>query len=101
MKLDDTYLDSVFESYQISNAASRPPPDLRPILDNENKADPISQEAALKYRAALGKLSWMSQTMVFLCIYCALLATGMAEPTDAHEHAMRAVLRWLRSLKSM
>lgn len=101
VKLDDTYLDSIFESYQISNAASRPPPDLRPILDNESKADPISQEAALKYRAALGKLSWMSQTMVFLCIYCALLATGMAEPTDAHEHAMRAVLRWLRSLKSM
>ena len=25
----------------------------RPILDNESKADPISQEAALKYRAAL------------------------------------------------
>ena len=39
--------------------------------------------------------------MVFLCVYCALLATGMAQPTDAHEHAMRAVLRWLRGLKSM
>ena len=87
VKLDDAYLDSVFESYQISNsAASRPPPDLRPILDSEKKADPISQEAALKYRAALGKLSWI---------------TGMPEPTDAHEHAMRAVLRWLRGFKSM
>lgn len=100
VSLDDNYLDGIFEAYNITSS-SQTPPDLRVILDDENRSAELSPDAALKFKAALGKLSWMSQTMMFLCIYVALLATGMAQPLDRHERAMRAVLRYMRSQKGL
>ena len=94
--VDETYLDSSFQLYGLVKGTSNPP-DLRPILDSEERCQPLSSEASSRFKATLGKLSWLCQTWMFLCIYVCLLATGMAEPLDKHEHAMRAVLRWLIS----
>ena len=55
----------------------------------------------MRYRAALGKLSWMSQTYVFINVYIALLATGMATPQDRHEKAMRSALKFMKSQKGI
>ena len=92
--VDETYLDSSFELYGLVKGTSSPP-DLRPILDSEDRCNPLSTEAASKYKASLGKLSWLCQTLLFLNIYVCLLATGMSSPLDKHEHALRALLRWL------
>ena len=92
--VDETYLDSSFELYGLVKGTSSPP-DLRPILDSEDRCNPLSTEAASKYKASLGKLSWLCQTLLFLNIYVCLLATGMSSPLDKHEHALHALLRWL------
>lgn len=69
------------------------------MLDDEIQSEPLSDEAALRYRAAL---HWASQTLLFPCARAAfLLAIGMAKPLDRHEKAMRSVLRWVRSFKTM
>ena len=94
--VDEAYLDSSFELYGLVKGTSSPP-DLRPILDSEDRCNPLSTEAASKYKASLGKLSWLCQTLLFLNIYVCLLATGMSSPLDKHEHALRALLRWLNT----
>ena len=86
----------MFEAYSISTASSNPP-DLRPILEDSSKSDELSLDAAMRYRAALGKLSRMSQTYVSINVYIALLATGMATPQYRHEKAMRSVLKFMKS----
>ena len=93
--LDENYLDKMFEAYGITTT-SQAPPDLRSVLEGERN-DELSMESTLRFRAALGKISWMSQTYVFLNIYTALLATGMAKPLDKRERAMRLLLRFLKS----
>ena len=101
LKLDANYLESTFEAYQISKGTDNPP-DLRPLLDDpkEDKEVPLSAEAVTKFRGALGKLSWMSQTLLRLSIYMSLLATGVANPLAKHEAALRAILRWLFNHRS-
>ena len=96
VRLDSTYLDSTFEAFQIARGTDTPP-DLRPILDEEKpeKNECLTAEAVTRYRAALGKLGWMTQTFLHLSIYYSLLATGMSEPLMKHEHALRSLLRWL------
>ena len=96
IKLDNNYLEPTFNAYQISKGTDNPP-DLRPLLDDpkEEKEVPLTTEAASKYRAALGKISWMCQTLLRLSIYSSLLATGVATPLVKHENALRAVLRWM------
>ena len=91
--ISEDYLDGTFEAFQL-NKATNCPPDLRPILDNPAESAPLFEEAILRLRAALGKLNWMAQTHSWLSIYCCLLATGMAQPLDRHEKALRSTLRW-------
>ena len=100
LSVDPDYLESTFQSYQILKGTDVPP-DLKTILEREDDQaqQPLSDEACLRFRAALGKLSWLSQSLTFLNIYCCLLATGMAQPLDKHERAMRAVLRWMIPMK--
>ena len=100
ISLDENYLDGMFEAYSISTASINPP-DLRPILEDSSKSDELSPDAAMRYRAALGKLSWMSQTYVFINVYIALLATGMATPQDRHEKALRSVWKFMKSQRGI
>ena len=100
ISLDESYLDGMFEAYSISTASTNPP-DLRPILEDSSKSDELSPDAAMRYRAALGKLSWMSQTYVFINVYIALLATGMATPQDRYEKALRSVLKFMKSQRGI
>lgn len=56
---------------------------------------PLSNEAHGKYRRALGKLAWLSQSRGDLHIMVCILSTGAAASNERHERALRQVLRWI------
>ncbi|CAE7771904.1 unnamed protein product [Symbiodinium sp. CCMP2456] len=71
--MDPGYMKDVLEEYKLENAAAR-------------------------YRRALGKLSWLSATRGDLVYYVSVLARGQSSPQEVHERAMRAVLRHLKTV---
>ena len=77
------------------------PPCLRDLLDKSlDEASlrvPLTPEAAARYRRA-GKLSWLSATRGDLVYYISVLARGQSSPLEVHERAMRAVLRYLKTV---
>ena len=100
ISVDPTYLDSSFEEYQIGSnwrtkAAGVAVPNIRTTLEQPGESQLLSNEAHAKYRRALGKLAWLSQTRDDLHIMVCILSTGAAAPNERHERALRQVLRWL------
>ena len=60
VKVPATYLDRTFEAYQLKmGSRSGAAPDLSVL---EKEGEPLSAEAYSKFRSALGKIAWMSQT---------------------------------------
>lgn len=95
VKVPSNFLDSTFESYQLkSGSRSGAAPDLSAL---EKEGEPLSAEAYSKFRSALGKIAWLSQTKQKqdLRIYVALLSTQQAAPTSSTESALRTLLRFL------
>ncbi|OLP81547.1 Retrovirus-related Pol polyprotein from transposon TNT 1-94 [Symbiodinium microadriaticum] len=66
-------------------------------LDEASLRVPLTPEAAARYRRA-GKLSWLSATRGDLVYYISVLARGQSSPLEVHERAMRAVLRYLKTV---
>ena len=56
----------------------------------------MSSDAYARFRAALGKVSWMAQTRGDLRAWIGILDTQQSRPTQYTEHAMRMLLRYLR-----
>ena len=101
--MSDAYFEEIFEGFGCKNVAGNPtPPDLRSLYDREEERldAKLSLEAASRYRSTLGRLSWLAMTRVDLVYYVSMLARGQADPRDRHERAMRAVLRYLKSIQS-
>ena len=101
--MDPGYMQDVLEEYKLENAKGLPiPPCLRDLLDKSlDEASlqvPLTPEAAARYRRALGKLSWLSATRGDLVYYISVLARGQSSPLEVHERAMRAVLRYLKTV---
>ena len=96
--VESKYLDQTFEEYQI-RSGGRGVPSLSKEL--ERGADPngkkLTPEAYSRFRRALGRLLWYSQTRMDLKPYLSMLATQQAEPREGTEAALRQVLRWLVS----
>ena len=100
ISVDPTYLDSSFKENQIGSnwrtkAAGVAVPNIRTTLEQPGESQLLSNEAHAKYRCALGKLAWLSQTRDDLHIMVCILSTGAAAPNERHERALRQVLRWL------
>ena len=96
-------MHDVLEEYKLENAKGLPtPPCLRDLLDKSlDEASlqvPLTPEAAARYRRALGKLSWLSAVRGDLVCYISVLARGQSSPLEVHERAMRAVLRYLKTV---
>ena len=94
ISLPSNYLDDTFASYQIKTNA-KGPPDVTPVIDREG-GEELSSDAYARFRAALGKVSWMAQTRGDLRAWIGILATQQSRPTQYTEHAMRMLLRYLR-----
>ena len=80
---------------------SQATPNLFQLYDRDREEDkkPLSPEAASTFRTAvLGKLGWVAQSRPDLCWLCSMLARGQAQPLAIHETAMRASIRYIRSV---
>ena len=98
----NAYFEEIFEGFDCKNFVGNPtPPDLRSLYDREEERLDVklSLEAASRYRSTLGRLSWLAMTRVDLVYYVSMLARGRADPRERHERAMRAVLRYLKSIR--
>ena len=96
ISVEPTYLDSSFSDYQIGSnwrtkSAGVAVPNVRTTLEQPGESPLLSNEAHAKYRRALGKLAWLSQTRDDIHMMVCILSTGQAAPTERHERALRQV----------
>ena len=59
--------------------------------------EPLSDEAAARYKRIIGKLSWWGQSRPDHARFLSILATGQATLSNLHENALRKYLRYVRS----
>lgn len=92
------YLKDTFKEYGILKPSSAIP-DVSMHIEKAGKpgekVEALSSEAYQRFRRALGKISWMAQTREDLKTHVAILSLGQSQPTQHHEAALRALLRWL------
>ena len=98
MSLPFTYLDSTFAVYGLtsSNSSKAGPPDVAACVEKTD-GKVLSDEAYSRFRAALGKVAWMSQTRQDLRAYVSVLATKQSKPDSNVESGMRNLLRFLKT----
>ena len=74
VSLPSNYLDASVKEYGLNGKGSLHPPDIALHLEKEN-GTALSPEAFSRFRSALGKVAWLSQTRQDLRIYVSLLAS--------------------------
>ena len=91
-----TYMDSSFEEYGIKRG-SQAAPDVAAQLEKTDEVSSmkLSPEAYERFRRCLGRLLWLSQSRQELKLWLSLIGVKQADPTQATEAALRAVLRYL------
>ena len=102
MRVPPTYMESLFETDFCKDLkALSTPPDIVKIIE-KGRADPekdsfLSDSAALRYRAVLGRIAWWGQSRPDLSRWMSILSQGQSKPTACFEHALRQVIRFLKS----
>ena len=61
---------------------------MTPVIDRDG-GEELSSDAYARFRAALGKVSWMAQTRGDLRAWIGILATQQSRPNQYTEHTMR------------
>ena len=79
-----------------STSSGGSPPDVAVHVEKENGI-PLSPEAHARFRAALGRITWMSQTRQDLRAYVSILGCQQSCPTNNTEQGLRCLLRFLQS----
>ena len=97
LSVSPQYLNSTFEEFQVKE--SRSVPDISTHLE---KTDQVSQtkltpEAYNRFRKALGRLLWLAQTRMGLKVWLSLLGSQQADPCNATEAALKAILRFSKT----
>ena len=96
VSLPQDYLDDTFNAYGLSGKGTSSPPDVAVHVEKEGGL-PLSPEAYARFRPALGKVAWMTQTRQDLRAYVSILATQQSIPTNNTEQGLRALLRYLQN----
>ena len=98
VSIPSDYLDSTFQDFGLkpSMSSGGSPPDVAVHVEKENGI-PLSPEAHTRFRAALGRVAWLSQTRQDLRAYVSILACQQSCPTNHTEQGMRCLLRFLKS----
>ena len=95
VSLPSDYLDSTFAAYGLKEkVGSNSPPDLGSYVE-KNDGTALSPESYQRFRSALGKVAWLSQTRQDLRAYISILACQQSSPTNHTEAGLRALLRFL------
>ena len=103
LRVPPEYLKELFtnDPFCCELKPSDKPPDLLGMLEAGVKdpklVEPLSDEAAARYKRIIGKLSWSGQSRPDHARFLSILATGQATPTNLHENALRKYLRYVRS----
>ena len=99
--LPKDYLDDTFKAYGLCAKSSKgstvktmASPDVALSVEKEC-SETLSPESYARFRAALGKVAWISQTRQDLRSYVGILATRQAVPNQEVEKGMRNLLRFL------
>ena len=97
--MEKEYYEGMMNLYP-GGKESQATPNLFQLYDRDREEDrkPLSPEAAATFRTALGKLGWVAQSRPDLCWLCSMLARGQSQPLAVHETAMRASIRYIRSV---
>ena len=98
LSVDDEYLSKVFQDYAITSGTSSAPDvgqHLEKTMSDKQSAVKLSPESYSKFRKALGKLVWLSQSRHDLKLWMSIIGTQQSEPMQGTEAALRSVLRFL------
>ena len=98
--IDPQYLDSTFVEFGITKGSYTAPDvaaHLEKTLSDPEAKKVLSSDAYSKFRLALGKLLWMSQTRHDIKIYLSLIGSQQSEPMHGTEMGLRALLRFLKT----
>ena len=98
LSVDDEYLTNVLQDYSITSGSSAVPDvaqHLEKTVSDKQAAVKLSPESYCRFRKALGKLLWLSQSRHDLKVWMSIIGTQQSEPMQGTEAAMRAVLRFL------
>lgn len=94
--IDPDYLQPAFDDYQIKRGTTAVP-DVASHLEkkDEQSLKLLSQEGYHKFRKALGKMLWMSQTRHDIKLFLSLIGSLQSKPTCGADNALKALLRFL------
>ena len=97
--MEKEYYEGMMNLYP-GGKESQATPNLFQLYDRDREEDrkPLSPEAAATFRTALGKLGWVAQSRTGVCLLCSMLARGQSQTLAVHETAMRASIRYIRSV---
>ena len=102
MRVPPKYMETLFETDFCKDLkVLSTPPDLVKIIE-KGRSDPgkdslLTEAAAMRYRAVLGRIAWWGQSRPDLARWMSILSQGQSKPTACFEHALRQVIRFLRS----
>ena len=98
LSVDDSYLDQTFRDYNITSGSSSVPDvaqHLEKTMSDKQAMLKLSPESYTRFRKALGKLLWLSQSRHDLKLFMSIIGTQQSEPMQGTESALRSVLRFL------
>ena len=91
VSLPEDYLDETFKAYGLSGKGSVSPPDVSVHVEKEGGL-PLSPEAYSRFRSALGKVAWMTQTRQDWRAYGSILVTQQATTTNHTKQGFRSLV---------
>ena len=96
LSVDPEYLAPAWEEYQVKRGSDAVP-DIAAHLEKEDEQSKkkLSPEGYHRFRKALGKLLWLSQTRCDLKLYLSLIGSLQSDPTCGADNAIKALLRFL------
>ena len=101
MRVPPKYMESLFETdFGKDLKVLSSPPDIVKTIE-KGRADPekdslLTEAAAMRYRAVLGRIAWWAQSRPDLARWMSILSQGQSKPTACFEHALRQVIRFLK-----
>ena len=100
MRVPPAYMDALFETEFCKDLkVVTAPPDIVKTVEKgrASGSDPeLSDAAAARYRAVLGRIAWWGQSRPDLSRWMSILAQGQSKPTACFEQALRQVIRFLK-----
>ena len=96
LRVEPSYLSETFKDYNVTSGSTTIP-DISIHFEktDSESVKPLTSEAYSRFRRALGRLLWLSQSRQDIKVHLSILGTAQANPNQASERAIKALLRWM------